>query len=234
MKRHHIDAAWQGTAVCRGCGIRELALFADLREDDFNLVHMPIDEVSYDVGGSIYETGDDGTSLFTIRRGLVKLVQYLPDGSQRIVRLLRQGGTLGLEVLLGKAYEHTAVVLRPTLTCRIPREVVKRLSEETPRLHHQLMSRWHQSVSQADEWLTGLSTGTARARVARLLLHVMHEDGEADCTLFSREDVGAMLGVTTETASRVISEFRRLGIIAQPTGNHVQCDEEALQKIAEE
>lgn len=234
MKRHNIEAAWQGKSECRGCSIRDLALFADLKEEDFSLVHLPIDEISYEIGTSIYETGDAGVALFTIRTGLVKLVQYLPDGSQRIVRLLRPGGTLGLEVLLGKEYEHTAVVLHPTLTCHIPRDVVRRLSEQTPRLHHQLMSRWHQSVAQADEWLTELSTGSARARVARLLLHVMHDGTETDCNLFSREDVGAMLGVTTETASRVIAEFRRSGVIAEATGNHVHCDEMALKRIAEE
>ena len=35
--------------------------------------------------------GDAGQHVLTIRGGLVKLVQYLPDGTQRIVRLLRHG-----------------------------------------------------------------------------------------------------------------------------------------------
>ncbi|MEO5375949.1 MAG: Crp/Fnr family transcriptional regulator [Alphaproteobacteria bacterium] len=221
-------------AECRGCSIREVALFADLKDEDFGLVHLPIDEVFYEAGRTVYEMDDAGSFLYTMRNGLVKLVNYLPDGSQRIVRLLRQGDTLGLEVLLDKPYEHAAVVLRPTLTCRIPREVVTRLSQETPRLHRQLMLRWHQSVSQADEWLTELSTGSARARVARLLLQVIEEESGPDCSLFSREDVGAMLGVTTETASRIIAEFRRTGIIAQGTGKHVHCDEDALRRIAAE
>lgn len=221
-------------AECRGCGIREVALFADLREEDFSLVHLPIDEIFYEPGRTVYEVGDEGVALYTMRNGLVKLVTYLPDGSQRIVRLLRQGDTLGLEVLLDKTYEHAAIVLRPTLTCRIPREVVKRLSLETPRLHHQLMLRWHQSVARADEWLTALSTGTARARVARLLLQILEEEAGPDCNLFTREDVGAMLGVTTETASRIIAEFRRSGIIAQSDGKRIRCDEEALRRIAED
>ncbi|MBF0095459.1 MAG: cyclic nucleotide-binding domain-containing protein, partial [Alphaproteobacteria bacterium] len=93
-----IDMSSQEKIECRGCGIRELALFADLQEEDFGLVHLPIEAVSYDAGVSIYEPGDEGAYVITLRSGLVKLVQYLADGTQRIVRLLRSGDTLGLEV----------------------------------------------------------------------------------------------------------------------------------------
>lgn len=234
MKEHRIDAAWKGHLPCQGCGIRELALFADLHEADFSLIHLPIEEVSYDTDSVIYSQGDAAAFLYTVRSGLIKLVQYLPDGSHRIVRLHRPGNTLGLEVLLDKPYEHAAVVLRPALVCRLPRDVVARLSHETPRLHRQLMLRWHQSLAKADEWLTGLSTGNARARVARLLLQLISEEASADCSLFRREDVGAMLGVTTETASRVIAEFRRSGIIAEAAAGIMRCDPDALKRIAEE
>lgn len=256
VKKSRIDAAWGGQAECEGCSIRDLALFADLQANDFNLIHLPIDELALEPGQAVYHAGDEGGAVFTLRSGLVKLVQYLPDGSQRIVRLLRPGDTLGLEVLVEQPYEHSALVLRSALLCRIPFEVVNRLSVETPRLHSQLMKRWHQSVRQADEWLTELSTGNAKARVARLLLSLAsaergfrdrlsfpscsvgaesaHEDGEALCELFSREDVGAMLGVTTETASRTIAEFRRQGVLADVQTNRYRCDLTALRQIAGE
>ena len=60
-------------------------------------VHRPIDQLQYPAGATIYQAGDEGTSLFTVRTGLVKLSHYLPDGSQRIVRLLRKTDVLGLE-----------------------------------------------------------------------------------------------------------------------------------------
>lgn len=246
MKTSRIEAAWGGQAECQGCSIRDLALFADLQASDFNLIHLPIDELSLDPGQAVYHAEDEGHAVFTLRSGLVKLVQYLPDGSQRIVRLLRPGDTLGLEVLVGQTYEHSALVLRPALLCRIPQEVVNRLSIETPRLHSQLMKRWHQSVRQADEWLTELSTGNAKARMARLLLSLAStgqsatpackapglKDSETYCDLFSREDVGAMLGVTTETASRTIAEFRRQGILTDIQLNRYRCDVPALRRIA--
>lgn len=230
MRRTQIDAAWQGTAHCEDCGIRDLVLFADLTEPDFNLIHLPIDDIAFDAGATIYSAGGDGATLYTIRSGLVKLVQYLPDGTQRIVRLLRNGATAGLEAILGQAYEHTAIALQPTQVCRIPRQVVERLSRETPRLHGQLMQRWHAALRQADDWLTALSTGKAPQRLARLMLQLAEPDGGV--TLFSREDLGSMLGITTEHASRTVAEFKRNGLIAELAPNRYRCDLDRLTAIA--
>lgn len=233
MKGCQVQSAWQGTAECRECGVRDLVLFAELNEDDFKLIHLPIDEITYEAGATIYNAGDEGKALFTVRSGLVKLVQYLPDGTQRIVRLLRQGATAGLEVLVGQAYEHTAVVLQPALVCRLPREVVERLSRETPRLHSQLMRRWHAALHQADEWLTELSTGSARRRVARLFLHLRNSGDGETCAFLGREDVGAILAITTETASRTVAEFKRNGLVTEVASNRFTCDWDALTEIAE-
>lgn len=230
MKRTQIDAAWQGTAHCEDCGIRDLVLFADLTEPDFNLIHLPIDEIAFEPGATIYSAGGEGATLYTIRSGLVKLVQYLPDGTQRIVRLLKNGSTAGLEATLGQTYEHTAIALQPTQVCRIPRQVVERLSRETPRLHGQLMQRWHAALRQADDWLTELSTGKAPQRLARLMLQLAEPDGCV--TLFSREDLGSMLGITTEHASRTVAEFKRNGVITELAPNRYRADLAQLTCVA--
>lgn len=230
MKKGRIDAAWKGLAQCQDCGIRDLVLFADLAEPDFNLIHLPIDEIEFDIGATIYSEGDDAGALFTIRTGLAKLVQHLPDGSQRIVRLLRHGATAGLEATLGQPYQHTAVALQPILACRIPRQVVERLNEETPRLHGQLIRRWASALRQADDWLTELSTGKAPQRLARLLLQL--SDGDNTVMLFSREDLGSILGITTEHASRTVAEFRRAGHLVEIGANLFRCDRRQLENVA--
>ncbi|HYH22674.1 MAG TPA: Crp/Fnr family transcriptional regulator [Azospirillum sp.] len=232
MRRSQIDAAWKGTAECRNCGIRDLVLFADLAAPDFNLIHLPIDELVFQPGATLYDAGDDGRSLFTIRSGLVKLVQYLPDGTQRIVRLLRRGSVAGLEILVGAPYEHTAIALQSVSVCRIPHDVVERLNRETPRLHNQLMQRWHQALRQADEWLTELSTGSARQRLSRLLLQLSADEPERPVRIFGREDLGAMLGITMETASRTVAEFKRAGLITETAPNMAVCNVPALREAA--
>jgi len=99
--------------------------------------------------------------MFTIRSGVLKLVQYLPDGSQRIVRLVRTTDIVGLEAMLEQHYQHDAVVLQPTEVCSLPVVVVNTLSRDNPALHRELFNRWQRALQEADAWITELSTGSA-------------------------------------------------------------------------
>jgi len=226
--------AWEGHADCLSCTLRASVLFAGLEEKDFENIHQPIDLYTLPPGATLYRAGEQGDRLFTIRAGILKLVQYLPDGTQRIVRLLRATDVTGLEVLLGQKYQHDAVVLHATQACSLPVSVVRALSMTNPKLHNELLNRWQKALVEADAWLTELSTGSAKQRVARLLLRLVRDERSSQCTLFSREDMGAMLGITTETASRTIAEFKRQSLLVETVPNSFLLDIRNLERIAAE
>ena len=232
MKVKKILAAWRGEPQCEKCQVRHLALFSDLAESDFMGLHLHIEDLEFPAGTVIYHSDEPGRAVFTIRNGVVKLVQCLPNGTQRIVRLLRQGSTLGLEAVLGEPYRHAAITMQDALICRIPATAIHQLNAQSPTLYTQLMRRWQQSVEQADEWLTFLSTGTARARVARLFLHLNGVSGETTCHLFGREDVASILGITSETACRIVAEFSRDKVINALSSNRFECDLQRLEEIS--
>ncbi len=209
MEESRIRAVWKGEVECTHCKIRDMALFADLREADFDLIHRPISELRFQSSSCVYRQADEASAVFTVRSGLVKLEQSQLSGGQRIVRLLRRGDAAGLESLLGKPYSHTAIALEPVSVCRIPKAVVSRLNERTPRLVKQLMSRWQKAVDDADTWLTELSAGPSRVRVARLLSYLAERGEEGRFSLIGREDMGSILGITKESASRAVAEFKR-------------------------
>lgn len=230
MREHEIEAAWRGLAACEKCSIRELVLFADLKGEDFNLIHLPIEDIRLSAGTALYHPGQTAGHVFTVREGLFKLEQYLPDGGHRIVSLLGQGDVAGLEATVSDLYEHAAVALSPAKVCRIPKDVISRLS---PKLHRQLMKKWHDAVQRSHECTRELSTGSARQRVARLFRMLAPASAD-DCRLFGREDLGALLGITPETASRVVAEFKRAGTVVETAPNLFRRDLGALDLIAGE
>lgn len=207
------ESAWRGTADCRNCGIRDMVLFADLREEDFALIHAPIDDLELPAGHPVVRMGETATSLYTLRSGVVKLVRNTVDGRQRIVRVLRAGDVIGLEALMGPSYDSDAISLTPLKVCRLPLQVILRLNRETPRLHQRLLEQWHRSLKEADDWLAELNFGNARQRVAGLVLKMRAENDPTMSTLFSREDMGAMLDLKLETVSRTLNAFMREGLI---------------------
>ena len=231
MESDVFGSAWRGIASCQDCCIRDAALFGHLSDADFAFIHRPIDERRIAAGGALYHAGDAGDAVFTVRRGLIKLTRLRSDGTQRIVRLLGPGASVGLETTLGQPYAHTAIALQNTEVCRIPKSVIETLDESVPDFHRHLMRRWADAVDSADSWLTDLATGSARQRLARLLLQLGEAEGEA--LLLARGDLAAILGITTEHASRTVSEFKSKGVIAQIKAAHYRIDVVKLKAIAE-
>jgi CRP-like cAMP-binding protein len=209
-----VESAWKGTSDCRDCGIRDMVLFADLNEEDFGLIHAPIDDLMYATGASMYSEGDKAIGVMTIRTGMVKLVRNTSDGRQRIVRVLRPGDVVGLEALATSHYDSDAMALSDVSVCRIPLDVMHTLSANSPRLHRRLMQKWQHALKSADDWLADLNFGTARQRVGRFILKMRNSQDPQRVTLFSRDDMGAMLDLKLETVSREVSAFVREGVLS--------------------
>ena len=228
--RRDMPTTSRSDSRCEACPVRQRSLFGVLPADRLDGILRQVDEAEYAAGASIYTTGERRSTVFTLRSGYVKLLRFLPDGQQRIVRLVKPSCTFGLEALVGDTYGHAAVVLERAVVCMIPTTAIDGLRRTTPALHDQLMRRWQIALEEADVWLTELSTGKAPQRFARLLRRLVDANGVAP--LFSRENLGAMLAITPEHASRVVTDFRRNGAISDVTAGRCRCNLAQLSRLA--
>jgi CRP-like cAMP-binding protein len=223
MKTIEVKSAWQGVSDCENCSIRSSALFAELNEEDFSKIHSPIDDLSYDANAEIYAQGDSAQWLYTLRSGYIKILHINSDGSERIVRIVLPGNLFGMEALLGERYEHSAVALTNTHLCKIPKEIITSLGEESPRLHRQIVRKWGEALLQSESWFSEINTGRIEVRLARFFLKLAKESGAtAIAPLFKREDMGLMMDVKFETISRALASMADLGLISNITRLTVQ------------
>ena len=207
------ESAWRGTSDCSACAVRDMALFAELDDRDFAQIHAPIDDLEYKAGESMYSEGQAAQGVFTLRKGLLKLVRLTSDGRQRIVRVVRPGDVAGLEALVTRRYDSEAVALSDVLVCRIPLTVLQGLAAQSPRLHGALMAKWQGALKAADDWLAELNFGSARQRGSHLVRKMQTREQPDEVLLFRREDMGAMLDLKLETVSREVSALVRDGIL---------------------
>ena len=190
-----------------------MVLFADLNEQDFGLIHAPIDDLEFHAGQALYAEGQAALGVFTLRKGMVKLVRVTADGRQRIVRVLRPGDVVGLESLATAHYVNEAVALTDVSVCRIPLAVMQTLNANSPRIHKRLMETWQRALREADDWLAEVNFGTARQGVCSFILKMRSTVDPTQTTLFGRDDMGAMMDLKLETVSREISALVRQGVI---------------------
>lgn len=228
------DVEWVGRAHCEKCHIRRLMLFSELPDSAFEQLLQPIDHFLHSSGSIIYEADTGKKFVYSIRRGMVKLVHIAEDGSYRIVRLLGPGSAIGLELLDGAdGYHHTAIAINQVDLCKIPVSTIRQLEKKHPALYENVGQQLQEQLDLADQWIVALGAGTAKQRVAELLLVLdkFFADKNNDFIMLSGEDMAAMIGIATETVSRVIAEFKRKKILHKTEGKLYTCDVPALQKF---
>lgn len=221
-----------GQSRCADCAIRATSLFGKLPEDVFDGFNGAVEHFSLPAKSVLFREGDAGRYVYTLRSGLMKLVQRAPNGSSRIVGLLHKGDTVGLGALGGAAYSYGAEALQPSEVCRIPVDMLRSVRASNPQLTEQIFLRQQKSLDSANEIITLLSTGSAQGRVARCLLNTLSTDGSTTCPAMGREDMAALISVTVETVSRIVADFKRQGLLREQHGQFT-LDRAGLVKLAE-
>jgi CRP/FNR family transcriptional regulator, anaerobic regulatory protein len=210
-------------------------LFSGLPDEAFDHMLQPIDHFIFPPGGLLHESGRCGEFVFSIRRGLVKLINIAPGGVQRIVRLLGPGSSVGLELLDGeKGYRHSVVAVNEVDACRIPLTTVKRLQAAYPVLHNQVRERLQEQLDRADDWIVSMGTGPAKERVVSLLLMLgdICSDSNGDIEMLHLDDMAAIVGTSIETVSRIIADLKRRRLVYKVANHLYRLDTEALSAIA--
>jgi CRP-like cAMP-binding protein len=195
---------------------------------------------SYKPQDVLYHQGNEIDTVIFITGGLLKLVAHLPNGRARIVRLHRPGSVLGLSGLRGQNNEHTAIAVTPVTALRLSLSAVQRLRADDPTTYVCLAERWHDYLQDADTWIVQFSTGPIRGRVARLLAFLTEfepDPADGHVQLLTCEEMASILGVTSESVSRILAEFKRQGILVHhdsAPSEIYEADVDRLQHIADE
>jgi CRP/FNR family transcriptional regulator len=184
----------------------------------------------------LYRERDPVECVCLIRKGLVKLLSYLPNGRARIVRLHHQGDYMGLEGLLDQPYEHTAIAVGDVEVEHFLIPSLQRFHREHPMTFIQLMRQWHGDRSQADKWILDFSTGEIKPRVARLIAYLAWlgaDQAVGMVELLTVDEMAEILGVTPESVSRHLADFKRNAVLHKqpdPRRDLYRFDSEKLRR----
>ncbi|MCB0819056.1 MAG: Crp/Fnr family transcriptional regulator [Bacteroidetes bacterium] len=205
---------------CADCASRGKSVFCDLHQDQLDVLNSEKGCMIYKKGQIVFNAGAYPHGLFCVKEGKVKIFRIGDEGKEQIVRLAREGDILGYRALLsGDKYASGAEVLEDSKICFIPQKAFLGLVDSNGALSMQLMKLLSQDLKNAEHRMIDLAQKPVRERVAEALLYLKNtygteEDGKTISVSLSREDIANIVGTATETAIRLLSEFKNDELIA--------------------
>lgn len=162
---------------------------------------------------SIFFEGDDAVGYFRVVSGVVRLSKVLPDGRRHVIDFLFAGDFFGF--VASDAYDYAAEAISAAVVTRYPRRAVESIARTDIDACNLLRQSANRALAAAQDRGLLLACMSAAERLASFLLALVRRVGARDRIVLpmSRSDIADYLGLTIETVSRVIGQFKARGLI---------------------
>lgn len=218
--------------------IGRLPFFKHLPAAAIREINLLFHDHDFAAGQPVYFEGDEAQHLFLVAMGRVKLVRNTTSGHEVLLDILHGAEYFGnLNILGTTAYTETAITQTDCCILQISSEDFARILERYPDVMLKVLSTVGKRLEESREQVTQLSTYTVEQRIASALLRLANKMGEErDQSVliqlpFSRQDLAAMTGTTTETVSRVMSRFAEEGLIRSGRKWVAVADQKGLEDL---
>ena len=194
----------------------------------------------YKTKDRIFDEGNAAHHLYFIQSGNVKTYRTTETGKEFVTGMYGSGDFIGQLSLLGNTglYIETAGVLEDAEVCAIPKTDFTKLLYGNKEVSNKFIGMISNSLITLQEHLVDMAFATVRQRTAKALLELdakgMIKDEEHAGISIPREDFAGLIGTATETAIRMLTEFKHEGLIGVESNRRlVLLDRKGLETIAE-
>ncbi len=225
---------------CELCASRKHSLLSDLSEQHICTISENKNSISHKKGQILYYEGTKPLGIFCIQSGVVKVFKTASNGKEQIIYLAKAGDFLGYAALLGEEnYGTTATIIEDATICFIPRDAfLSTLLSNTPFFKRITKALSHE-LGILQEKLTDSTQKSIRERLAYILLQLSqsfgvegNESRKIDLVL-SREEIAGLVGTATESVIRLLSEFKKDGLIQLEGKRIIIKDPKGLARLSD-
>jgi DNA-binding response OmpR family regulator len=187
----------------------------------------------------LYREGNIANSLYFIESGAVKTYKITEKGKEFVTGLCSAGHFVGQLSLLSDhgSYIESAAVLEDAELYEIPKSDFTTLIYTNKDVANKFLSLISNNLVEVQEQMVNIAFATVRQRVAKALLDIHRQrillNNEDHGIIIARDDFAGLIGTATETAIRMLTEFKDQGFITiGNTRKIIIEDTEALEDIA--
>lgn len=208
--------------------LKSTILFSSLSPQDLSTVSNLFIEEGFEKDDYVFTEGDPPDWLCIVKEGTIKMVKHSPSGREMIISIMTAGDVIGeVAVFDGGPYPATAQGMGDGSLLKMQKKEFIYLLKRYPSVALQIIGDLGGKLRAALNVARELRGERVEGRIAMVLLKLAKKvgtpvEGGVMLTIpITRQDVADMVGSTIETTIRVISRFKKEGIIRDSKGRMI-------------
>ena len=221
-------------------GLNQIPLLKILSAQDRQQVLGEMTETRYGKGQYIFREGDPTEYFHIVKEGSVKCVKSSLDGKECTLKVLMPGDLFCCDASAfdGASHPGTAQPMGDVSVLRMKKEAYFKMLRGNPDAAMEVIRYLGSRLNEAQEKAKILALDSADQRLASLLVSLAERSGVADpngvrlSVRLTRQDMANMVGVTTETAIRIIARFKKNQLVSGTASRLVIRNLSKLKQLA--
>jgi CRP-like cAMP-binding protein len=200
--------------------LSNIPLFEDISDETLNKIVSYGNKIMFKKDSTILVESEEGTALFFIIKGKVKVTLQSKEGKEVILSILKENDFFGEMALIdGTNRAATIVACEPTELFIIKRDDFLNLLKTYPEISISLLQEISKRLRFADLMIKSLSLNDAEGKVAVVLNQYAFDYGKIKNGVVeidkapTQQDIAKMAGTSRETVNRVLGTFSKKGMI---------------------
>ena len=223
---------------CEQCIVREFSALKTLTKDELITMSHCKTASTVKKGEAIFMEGENVNGVFCIKAGVCKMTKLSANGKDQIVKLTQKGELLGQRSLISDEPTNlSAIAVEDMEVCFIPKSEIIGFFNQNNAFSMSLMKSVCGDLKDADDTLVNLAQKNVKERLAQTLLHLEEKFGVLEDNSLrlqlSREEIASIIGTATESCIRLLSEFKKLGLITLQGKKITIVDKVRLKRVME-
>ena len=196
--------------------LEKILLFEGIKKESIENLEKRLKPRSYSKGETIIHQDDDGSSMFLIISGRLKVVSTIEDGKEALLDFLHDGDYFGeLSLFDQESRSASVIAVEDSVLIRISRAELLGFLERHPEANLILLRSLAKRIRGITTNLSSLAQLDVYGRIARVLLQeAVDEQGELVTPRMTQQDIGEMVGASREMVSKILKDLRIGGYIS--------------------
>ncbi|WHZ21473.1 MAG: Transcriptional regulator, Crp/Fnr family [Nitrospira sp.] len=221
-------------------GLNQIPLLNILSAKDRQQVLGNLTETRYGRGQYIFREGDPTEYFHIVKEGTVKCVKSSLDGKECTLKVLMPGDLFCCDAATfdGACHPGTAQPMGEVSVLRMRKEAYFDMLRRNPDAAMEVIRYLGNRLNEAQEKAKILALDRADQRLASLLVGLAERTGVNEpngirvAVRLTREDMANMVGVTTETAIRIMARFKKDRLVSGTAARLIIRDLHKLKLLA--